>query len=282
MTEKLAPGIEKPTRFRPRFAWELLSCGLQGHELIGTDVARLEPDDALIARDRDGLRWYRCLRCDSWSALPPPVNPSRDRLPPREYIELPLRGRPLRDRFVLRLIAVDRVVHFLLIGLLAVALLVFAHDRERLRGSWTRIVNRLQGATGGPLTDTHRGLLHDLDRLFTISSGKLLLYGLLLAGYALINLIEAIGLWSSRRWAEYLTLVEVVVLVPVEIHELIVRLSPLKILTLVLNLAVVAYLLVAHRLFGVRGGERAYRAERERDTGWQALERTAPEAARVS
>jgi uncharacterized membrane protein (DUF2068 family) len=281
MTEKLAPGIEKPSRFRPRFAWELLSCGLQGHELIGTDVARLGPEDALIARDRDGLRWYRCLRCDSWSPLPLPVNPSRDRLPPRENIELPLRGRPLRDRFVLRLIAVDRIVHFLLIGLLAVALLIFAHDRERLRGSWTRIVNRLQGASGGPLTDTHRGLLHDLDRLFSISSGKLVLYGLLLAGYALINLIEAVGLWSSRRWAEYLTLVEVVVLIPVEIHELVVRISALKILTLLLNLAVVVYLLVAHRLFGVRGGERAYRVERERDTGWQALEHSAPEPAQV-
>lgn len=277
----LAPGIEKPSRFRPRFAWELLSCGLQGHELIGTDVAQLEPDDALLARDRDGLRWYRCLRCDSWLPLQPPTNPSRDRLPPRDHIELPLRGRPLRDRFVLRLIAVDRVAHFGLVGLLAVALLLFAHDRERLRGSWTRIVNRLQGATGGPLTDTHRGLLHDLDRLFTISSGKLVLYGVLLAAYALINLIEAVGLWSSRRWAEYLTLVEVVVLLPVEIHELVVKLSPLKILTLVLNLAVVAYLLVAHRLLGVRGGEQAYRAERERDTGWQALERTAPEAAGV-
>jgi uncharacterized membrane protein (DUF2068 family) len=281
MTANLAPGIEKPSRFRPRFAWELLSCGLQGHELIGTDVAQLGPDDALIARDRDGLRWYRCLRCDSWLPLPPPTDPSRDRLPARENIELPLRGRPLRDRFVLRLIAVDRIAHFLLIGLLAAALLLFAHDRARLRGSWTRIVNRLQGATGGPLTDTHRGLLHDLDRLFTISSGKLVLYGVLLAAYALINLVEAVGLWSSRRWAEYLTLVEVVVLVPVEIHELIVKLSPLKILTLVLNFAVVAYLLVAHRLFGVRGGERAYRAERERDTGWQALERTAPEAARA-
>jgi uncharacterized membrane protein (DUF2068 family) len=281
MTANLAPGIEKPSRFRPRFAWELLSCGLQGHELIGTDVAQLGPDDALLARDRDGLRWYRCLRCDSWLPLPPPTDPSRDRLPARENIELPLRGRPLRDRFVLRLIALDRVAHFLLIGLLAAALLIFAHDRARLRGSWTRIVNRLQGATGGPLTDTHRGLLHDLDRLFTISSGKLVLYGVLLAAYALINLVEAVGLWSSRRWAEYLTLVEVVVLVPVEIHELIVKLSPLKILTLVLNLAVVAYLLVAHRLFGVRGGERAYRAERERDTGWQALERSAPEAARA-
>ncbi len=39
----------------------------------------------------------------------------------------------------------------------------------------------------------------------------------------------------------------------------------------------VVYLLYAKRLFGFRGGAAADRAERERDTGWQALERSAPE-----
>jgi hypothetical protein len=52
--------------------------------------------------------------------------------------------------------------------------------------------------------------------------------------------------------------------------------SPLKVLTLLLNLAVVVYLLLAKRLFGLRGGAAAEEAERERDSGWQALERTLP------
>lgn len=99
---------------------------------------------------------------------------------------------------------------------------------------------------------------------------------MLLAAYAAVNAVEAVGLWSARRWAEYLTLVEVVVFVPVEVHELTVRISPLKIVALVVNLAVVGYLLWAHRLFGVRGGGRVDRAEKERDSGWAALERTAP------
>jgi hypothetical protein len=38
----------------------------------------------------------------------------------------------------------------------------------------------------------------------------------------------------------------------------------------------VGYLLYAHRLFGVRGGGRADRAEREADTGWSALRRATP------
>jgi hypothetical protein len=54
--------------------------------------------------------------------------------------------------------------------------------------------------------------------------------------------------------------------------------SALKIVTITINLAVVAYLLWAKRLFGVRGGAAAEHRERERDVGWPALERSAPEA----
>jgi hypothetical protein len=39
---------------------------------------------------------------------------------------------------------------------------------------------------------------------------------------------------------------------------------------------VVVYLIYAKRLFGVRGGAAAEEAERARDSGWEALERTAP------
>jgi hypothetical protein len=42
------------------------------------------------------------------------------------------------------------------------------------------------------------------------------------------------------------------------------------------NVAVVLYLLFAKRLFGIRGGAAAEHAQREHDTGWQALERATP------
>lgn len=185
-----------------------------------------------------------------------------------------MRGRVLRDRFVLRVIALDRVVHCLAIGAIAAALFLFAEDRESLRGDYIGILNRLQGGVGGPLSDnSHNGWLHDIDRLFALPSSRLYLYAAGIAIYAAINGVEAVGLWLGRRWGEYLTLVEVVVLVPFEIHELLVTISPLKILALVINLAVVGYLLYRHRLFGVRGGGKAEAAERARDTGWPAVER---------
>jgi hypothetical protein len=60
------PGTVKPRRYFPRFHWELLACGVGGHHFVGTDAAQLRPEDALIAREIDGWRWHRCLRCDSW------------------------------------------------------------------------------------------------------------------------------------------------------------------------------------------------------------------------
>ena len=76
--------------------------------------------------------WYRCLRCDSWVALSPPAEPTVKYPPSREQISLPLRGRPLRDRYVLRLIAVDRLIHFVVLSALAAALFFFATNKAAL------------------------------------------------------------------------------------------------------------------------------------------------------
>ena len=271
------PGTERPQAFRPKLRYELIDCGLHGHELLGTDVAHIRPQDALVAReDADGLRWYRCLRCDSWLPLPPPDRPGRQHLPPRDQITLPLRGKALRDNYVLRLIAVDRFVHFVLLGLLATAVLVFRRNQAALDGYWISILRNLQAGIGGPIRDTSTGLVGELNKLFRVNPTHLLLTGLVLAGYALLAATEAVGLWLVRRWAEYLTLVATAVLLIPELYELARRVSPLKVIAVVVNLAVVIYLLFAKRLFGLRGGGRAEHAERERDNGWDALERTLP------
>src|SRR5436305_2357803 len=108
----------RPGRFRPRFHYELIICAVAGHALLGMDARRLRPEDAVVAREIDGVRWHRCLRCDSWLPVGDPPAPARDVPPPRDEIELPLRGKPLRDKIVLRLIAVDRALHFLVLALL--------------------------------------------------------------------------------------------------------------------------------------------------------------------
>jgi uncharacterized membrane protein (DUF2068 family) len=271
------PGVVRPTGWRPRFHYELIACGLGGHVLLGTDVATIRPDDELVVREPgDGLRWHRCLRCDAWLPLAPPRAPAREHLPDRADIRLPLRGRPLRDRYVLRLIALDRLLHFVLLGALAVAVFLFAAERAALSGPFYRLLDAVQGGVGGPNGVRGDGLVHELRRGFEASSLTLHLVGLVLAGYAVLEGVEAVGLWLGKRWAEYLTFVATSVLLIPEIYELTGRISVAKILTLVINLAVVGYLLYAKRLFGLRGGGKAEARAYLHDTGWGALRRTLP------
>jgi uncharacterized membrane protein (DUF2068 family) len=271
------PGTQHPRRFRPRLHYELLACATRGHELVGTDAAQLGPEDAAVARESaDGTRWYRCLRCDSWVSLPAPEQPTRERPPQRDELALPLRGRALRDKVVLRVIAVDRAIHFLVLAAVAAAVFVFAANQQQLRGTAYRVLADIQAGLGSPPHDSGHGLIHDIRHLFAIDTGTLTKIGLVVAAYAALEGAEAVGLWLQKRWAEYLTFIATTLLLPLEIYELTHTVSPLKIFTFVLNVAVVVYLLVAKRLFGLRGGAAAERAERERDSGWPAVERATP------
>jgi uncharacterized membrane protein (DUF2068 family) len=273
------PGTVKPRRFRPKLHWELLVCGTRGHELVGTDAATLREEDRLVAFEDEGVRWHRCLRCDSWLPLPDPERPARQHLPDREEIELPLRGKPLRDKVVLRLIAVNRALHFVLLGLLGIAIFLFASHQHELKNTFYRVVADFQaGVGGGPVQTGKTGLVHELDKLFTLKSSTLHLVGAGVLVYAAIEGLEAVGLWYQRRWAEYLTFVVTTSFLPLEVYELAHKFTPFKVFALIVNLAIVVYLLFAKRLFGVRGGARAEEAIREADMGWEALERTAPEA----
>ena len=157
------PGVVKPRRFRPRFHWELLVCGVRGHELVGTDAAALRPADALFAREMDGRRWHRCLRCDSWVPFAAPANAERPYPPEQAEIELPLRGRPLRDKIVLRLIAIDRAIHFVVLAALAVGVFLVASNEQELRDRFYAILSAIHGGVGGPTQGSNGAFVHQID-----------------------------------------------------------------------------------------------------------------------
>jgi uncharacterized membrane protein (DUF2068 family) len=256
-----------------------LACGVEGHELVGLDVRHIRPEDAPVVREYDGKRWYRCVRCDSWLPLPPPApgETTRDHLPPLEEIELPLRGKALRDKIVLRLIAIDRALHFVVLGLLAIAVFLFANHQHDLHHRFYRVLSDLQVAFGSTPGQAHKtGVLHLLDQLFTLSSSQLKLAGAGIAGYAVLEGAEAVGLWYQKRWAEYLTFIATTALIPLEVYELSHSVTPFKVVALIVNIAIVVYLLFAKRLFGLRGGAAADEELRRRDVGVEALLRTAP------
>jgi Predicted membrane protein (DUF2127) len=268
-------------RSRRKIDWELVACGFRGHELVGTDAAELRPEDALIARDEGATRWHRCLRCDSWVPLSAPDAPARRHPPDQAEIEVPLRGKALRDKVVLRLIAVDRVFHFVILVALGIAALAIAGNEAALKSRFYRVLTDLQGGVaGGPVqTSGHVGILGEFDKLFSLRSGTLRELGIALLAYGILEGVEAVGLWFAKRWAEYLTFIATTVLLIPEVYELTHKATVLKVIGFIINLAVVAYLLFAKRLFGLRGGGAADERERAADMGWDAIIRATPPAA---
>jgi len=69
---------------------------------------------------------------------------------------------------------------------------------------------------------------------------KLGLVGLLYAG---LFLVEGTGLWLQRRWGEWATVVITGLLIPLEVYEIFRHPNVLKIVVLVVNVAVVVYLI---------------------------------------
>lgn len=75
--------------------------------------------------------------------------------------------------------------------------------------------------------------------------------------YATLFVTEGVGLWCGKRWAEYLTVVATLSLVPLEVFEIIRRANATRIMALVVNLVVAGYLLWRLRRPGLRARPRA-------------------------
>jgi uncharacterized membrane protein (DUF2068 family) len=230
--------------------------------------------DTLLVREADGMRWHRCLRCDAWVLQELPNPPTRASVPTREEIELPERGPLLRDRYVLRLIAIERGVHVVLYGALAVLFFIFSRHHTAFQQDYNQLMNDLSG--GDPASIHLRGVLGHLKNIFKYTPTHLYELGIVLAVYAALEATEMVGLWLAKRWAEYLTLVSTALFIPVEVYELSEGVSAFKVIILLINVAIVVYLLVAKRLFGIRGGHRIEHERRHRLSGWGAMERATP------
>jgi uncharacterized membrane protein (DUF2068 family) len=245
------------------------------------DAAELRPQDHVLAFERDGVRWCRCLRCDTWSHAVRPAEPARQFPPDRDQIEIPDRGQALRDKIVLRLIAVDRLLHFLILVSLGIGVLVLSGHEPAAHAAFERVLTAIQGGVaGGPVqTAGHVGIIGELDKLFSLRAHTLRTVAVALLAYGLLEGVEGVGLWLLKRWAEYLTFLATAILLPLEVYELIDRASVLKIIGFIINLAVAIYLIWAKRLFGLRGGGAVDERRREADVSWEAIERGLPRPA---
>ncbi len=235
-------------------------CSIRGHVIPAERAARLRPEDAALGEDlTDGTRIVRCLRCDVWLRVaPPPADEALyDTVPPLDQLELPRRGRPLEEAIFLRLIAINKGIHAVLFIVAAVTLIVVRLRLPAIQRWAQSLYDDVTGAIDNSTRSGHTVLARRLESLLHLDRGELNVVLAIVVAYAVIESTEAIGLWRERRWAEYLTVIATAGFVPLEVYELAHKVSAFKIGGLIVNLAIVAYLVYAKRLFGLRGGHAA-------------------------
>jgi uncharacterized membrane protein (DUF2068 family) len=96
--------------------------------------------------------------------------------------------------------------------------------------------------------DPHNHVIHTLiSRLTGIDRAHLRAIRVGTFFYALLHLVEGIGLILGKDWAGYLVIVATSSLIPFEIYEIVRRTNLLRVSLFVLNVGIVIYLIVTLR-----------------------------------
>jgi len=108
------------------------------------------------------------------------------------------------------------------------------------------VMHRLSHALG-PFAAGHHLLAGWLAAVPVPPAGRWSWFAVLALAYASVFLVEGIGLWRGRRWGEYLTVAVTASLIPFEVWENWRHPGWLRVLVLVANGAILAYLIVLLR-----------------------------------
>ncbi len=141
---------------------------------------------------------------------------------------------PRNDR-LLPWIAAERAFRAVVLAAVGIVLVTHPHTE------WGREITHLAQKLGlNPDGNWVRKLIAKVRRLHTTEN---VLFGSIALGYALLEGAEAYGLWKRTRWGEWLTVIATSLLLIPEAWELSKGASLLKVGALLVNLAVVAYLI---------------------------------------
>jgi uncharacterized membrane protein (DUF2068 family) len=134
----------------------------------------------------------------------------------------------------LRVVAIFEAAKGLLIVLAGFGLLEYVHRDLHLAAEQLVRHFHLNPASRYP-----RIFLDLADRVTDAQLWVLALSALL---YAVVRFVEAYGLWLQRRWAEWFGLVAGGIYVPIEIFEVLRKVSWPRVTLLIINTAIVVYL----------------------------------------
>ena len=155
---------------------------------------------------------------------------------------------------VLRVISIDRVFHTLAFAATASRRSRSAGTSMRYTAGRSSLLGALSSARSGRGGVNAHGLVAGLlTHLAQVDPHSLAVLAAIATAYAVVSGFEAIGLWRERRWAEYLTALSTAGFLPIELHELIERVTVVRVGAMAVNVAILVYLVVAKHLFGIRG-----------------------------
>src|SRR5271165_3813093 len=126
------------------------------------------------------------------------------------------------------------------------ALLAAAYGVLRLRDA-SFIARVYSWAATLPSGLEHDAVTKGLVWFSGLSPARVETIGAVTLAYAAIFATEGIGLWMRKRWAEWLTIIVTGSLIPLEIFENVMRPTFGKASVLVVNVAIVWYLIVQLR-----------------------------------
>jgi uncharacterized membrane protein (DUF2068 family) len=139
------------------------------------------------------------------------------------------------DATVLRLIALFKLLKAITLIAVGVGALKLRHrDLQSTLDHWVA----MSGLDPG-----NRWVERGIEKASNLTPAKVKGLGIVSFIYAGIFLTEGIGLWLMKHWAEWFTIIITSSLVPVEVYELYRHPSVTKILVLIINVAVVIYLI---------------------------------------
>jgi uncharacterized membrane protein (DUF2068 family) len=172
------------------------------------------------------------------------------------------RAEQVRSALILRIFAVERFLRALVFGALAIAVWRFSVSRLSFEDAYDQALPPLKALLRDlGVSVQHSRLLGLLNKAFTVSPRALGFIAIGLGAYAVIEIIEGIGLWLGRRWGEYFAMIVTSIGLPYEIWDLTNKVTVLRLVAFLINLGLVLYLVLTRRLFGVRGGKAAYEAK---------------------
>jgi uncharacterized membrane protein (DUF2068 family) len=132
-------------------------------------------------------------------------------------------------------IAAERAFRAVVLITVGIALLSHPH------ANWAADITRQAQRLGlDPRENWIQRIVHEASRIHTNQD---LFFGLVALAYGALEGVEAYGLFKRRRWGEWLTVVATSLLFIPEIWELTKSTTPLKVGAVLVNVAVVAYLL---------------------------------------